>query len=131
MRRIAAVFDTGASSLYAHVANKEELLLLIFDRLCAEVPIPEPDPERWQEQIKLADAYESSLYREHGSSEVDMTAYWAVASEQLAAYHEDLPADRFPHLRKHARALIGGSGTERFEFGLDMPIDGSVKYVGK
>lgn len=35
MRRVAAVFDTGASSLYAHVANKEELLQLMFDRSAA------------------------------------------------------------------------------------------------
>jgi AcrR family transcriptional regulator len=52
MRRLAAVFDTGASSLYAHVANKEELLHLMFDRICGEVEILDPDPEHWQEQIK-------------------------------------------------------------------------------
>ncbi|MEU4215719.1 TetR/AcrR family transcriptional regulator [Actinoplanes sp. NPDC026623] len=52
MRRIAAVFDTGASSLYAHVANKDELLQLMFDRICGDVDVPEPEPDRWQEQIK-------------------------------------------------------------------------------
>ena len=52
MRRLAGVFHTGASSLYAHVANKEELLHLMFDRICGEVEVLAPDPEHWQEQIK-------------------------------------------------------------------------------
>ena len=52
MRRIAAVFNTSASSLYSHVASKEELLQLMFDQICADVQVPEPEPARWQEQIK-------------------------------------------------------------------------------
>jgi AcrR family transcriptional regulator len=52
MRRVAQELDTGAASLYAHVANKEELLELLLDRIQADVTRPEPDPARWQEQIK-------------------------------------------------------------------------------
>ncbi|MDX2708746.1 TetR/AcrR family transcriptional regulator C-terminal domain-containing protein [Streptomyces sp. PA03-6a] len=52
MRRVAQELDTGAASLYAHVANKEELLELLLDRIQADVTRPEPDPQRWQEQIK-------------------------------------------------------------------------------
>jgi AcrR family transcriptional regulator len=52
MRRVAQDLDTGASSLYAHVANKEELLELMVDKVTGEVPVPEPEPERWQEQVK-------------------------------------------------------------------------------
>jgi len=52
MRRIAAEFDTGPSSLYAHVANKDELLQLMFDEMCGTIAVPEPDPARWQEQVK-------------------------------------------------------------------------------
>ncbi|MEU4098148.1 TetR/AcrR family transcriptional regulator [Streptomyces sp. NPDC026673] len=52
MRRVAQELDTGAASLYAHVANKEELLELLLDRIQADVTRPEPDPRRWQEQIK-------------------------------------------------------------------------------
>lgn len=64
MRRLAAVFDTGASSLYAHVANKDELLQLMFDRICGDVPVPEPDPARWAEQIKeLARAGHAQMTR--------------------------------------------------------------------
>jgi hypothetical protein len=148
----------------------------MFDRMCGDVPIPEPDPEHWQEQIKqlardryaamvahgdlaraalatipsgpnamrvsnamlgimlsgglppqvaswaldriflyiVADAYESSLYRARiGASEQDIAAYFDVFTEQLAAYYEALPADRYPHLRKHARDLVSGDGMQR------------------
>lgn len=52
MRRVAQVLDTGAASLYAHVGNKEELHELMLDRLLGTIPLPEPDPSRWQEQLR-------------------------------------------------------------------------------
>jgi AcrR family transcriptional regulator len=52
MRRVATELGTGAASLYAHVAHKEELLELVLDEVVAEIPLPEPDPGRWQEQIR-------------------------------------------------------------------------------
>ncbi|MBO3752366.1 TetR/AcrR family transcriptional regulator C-terminal domain-containing protein [Streptosporangiaceae bacterium NEAU-GS5] len=66
MRRIAQELGTGPASLYAHVANKEELLELIFDQVSGEIDIPEPDPARWAEQLREACR---SIYRvltEHG-----------------------------------------------------------------
>jgi len=52
MRRVAEELKTGAASLYAHVANKEELLELIRERVLGEVRLPEPDPARWREQLR-------------------------------------------------------------------------------
>jgi AcrR family transcriptional regulator len=52
MRRVAQELGTGPASLYAHVSNKDELLELMLDRIAAQVRLPEPDPGRWQEQIK-------------------------------------------------------------------------------
>ena len=51
MRKVAQELDTGAASLYAHVANKRELDSLMVDRVARDLEIPEPDPDRWQEQI--------------------------------------------------------------------------------
>lgn len=51
MRRIATELDTGPASLYAHVANKDELLEILFDAVAGEIPLPEPDPARWREQV--------------------------------------------------------------------------------
>lgn len=52
MRRVAKELDTGAASLYWHVGSKDGLLDLIFDRIIGEHEVPDPDPERWQEQLK-------------------------------------------------------------------------------
>ncbi|MGD9989232.1 TetR/AcrR family transcriptional regulator [Pseudonocardia sp.] len=51
MRRVATELGTGAASLYAHVANKDELLALVFDEVAGEIVLPEPDPRRWREQV--------------------------------------------------------------------------------
>jgi AcrR family transcriptional regulator len=51
MRRVAQELGTGPASLYAHVANLRDLEDLVFDRVAAELSVPEPDPERWQEQL--------------------------------------------------------------------------------
>lgn len=54
MRRVAADLGTGAASLYAHVANKDELMKLAIDRVFADVTFPAPDPENWVEQLREA-----------------------------------------------------------------------------
>ncbi|MET8288424.1 TetR/AcrR family transcriptional regulator [Streptomyces sp. NPDC048448] len=51
MRRVAAALETGPSSLYAHVVNKEDLDELLIGRLCAGIDLPEPDPAAWRQQI--------------------------------------------------------------------------------
>jgi AcrR family transcriptional regulator len=51
MRRLATELETGPSSLYAHVVNKEDLDELLIGRLCAEIELPEPDPAAWREQV--------------------------------------------------------------------------------
>jgi AcrR family transcriptional regulator len=51
MRSVAQDLGTGPASLYWHVANKEELLDLVYDRIIGEVEIPKV-ASPWQEQIK-------------------------------------------------------------------------------
>jgi AcrR family transcriptional regulator len=62
MRTIARALDTGPASLYAHVANREQLDQFVVSRIAGAIEIPEPDPARWDEQVKellvsLLDAY--------------------------------------------------------------------------
>jgi len=52
IRRVAAVLNTGPSSLYAHIVNKDDLDDLIIGRLYAEIVLPEPDPASWREQLR-------------------------------------------------------------------------------
>jgi AcrR family transcriptional regulator len=52
MRRVAEKLDTGAASLYWHVGSKDGLLDLVMDEVIGEHEIPDPEPDRWQEQLK-------------------------------------------------------------------------------
>ena len=52
MRRVGEELGTGAASIYWHVRNKDELLQLVFERVTQEAELPEPDPSRWQEQLR-------------------------------------------------------------------------------
>jgi AcrR family transcriptional regulator len=51
MRRVADHFHTGPASLYAHVDSREDLLMLAFDAVAAQVHRPKVDPARWREQL--------------------------------------------------------------------------------
>jgi AcrR family transcriptional regulator len=50
MRRVATALETGPSSLYAHVVNKEDLDELLIGRLCAGINLPEADSVTWRRQ---------------------------------------------------------------------------------
>ena len=52
MRRLAEELGTGAASLYWHVGSKDGLLDLVLDEIIGENQVPEPDPSRWQDQLK-------------------------------------------------------------------------------
>jgi AcrR family transcriptional regulator len=185
MRAIAKALDTGPASLYAHVASKGQLDQLVVNRICAGIEVPEPDPERWEEQIKELLRSTLAAYRRHpGSARAamgmipteegalvtaegmmaiclaggvpDQLAAWfgdlvalyvgAIAVEesiwaeraaagevadseeevveQVRAYFDSLPGDRFPILSSMAGVMTAGSGDDRFEFGLDVLVAG-------
>lgn len=52
MRQVAAELGVVVSALYAHVRDKDELLELMYTRAFAGLHVPDPDPERWTEQVK-------------------------------------------------------------------------------
>jgi AcrR family transcriptional regulator len=53
MRRVADALGTGPASLYAHVADKDEMVDLVYDQIIREVELPAViDPANWQEQLK-------------------------------------------------------------------------------
>ncbi|MFQ6398155.1 TetR/AcrR family transcriptional regulator C-terminal domain-containing protein [Nocardia sp. KC 131] len=51
MRKLGAKLDAGATSLYWHVANKDELLELVLDEIWGMVDTPEPDEASWREVV--------------------------------------------------------------------------------
>jgi len=50
MRRLGTALNAGATSLYRHVANRDELIELVVDEVYGEITVPDgDDPEKWRE----------------------------------------------------------------------------------
>jgi AcrR family transcriptional regulator len=52
MRRVAQELGTGAASLYAYFANKDELLEQLLDRVIGDIPLPSAAAPDWTAEIK-------------------------------------------------------------------------------
>lgn len=91
MRRVADRLGTGAASLYAHVTGKDELLELVFDELVGQLPLPEPDPDMWREQVRQMARDLRAILIAHrdaalaGLGRIPTTPKALVAAETLAA----------------------------------------------
>jgi AcrR family transcriptional regulator len=55
---------------------------------------------------------------------------WVVDRHELQRRLTDLPADSFPHTTRHAAELTAGGGHDRFDFTLDLMIDGTAHRSG-
>jgi AcrR family transcriptional regulator len=62
MRRLGARLDSGATSIYWYVANKDELLDLAMDEVLAEVPIPEPTGDWRRDLDALIRGFRSMMF---------------------------------------------------------------------
>ncbi|MEV0616370.1 TetR/AcrR family transcriptional regulator [Nonomuraea sp. NPDC050404] len=52
MRRLGAVLNAGATSMYTHVANKDELIELVVDEVYGEVEVPSAaEAGGWREAV--------------------------------------------------------------------------------
>ncbi|MEU9025089.1 TetR/AcrR family transcriptional regulator [Actinomadura sp. NPDC048394] len=186
IRAITGELGTSPSSLYAHVVNKADIDDLIIGRLSSELVLPEPDPDRWRDQIlqvyaQIRDQYlrypgisraalatvptnletlrvseailaillaggvepqtaawaldALSLYVAAYTLEIslvqarktDQDQEWVLSGDELLHRLGTLPADRFPHTRRHAAELTSGSGHRRFEFTLNLMLDGLAR----
>ena len=64
-RRVAEDLGTGSASLYAHVTSRDELLELMVDRIAGEIEVPEPDPARWQDQLRAFGQHAQQVWTAH------------------------------------------------------------------
>lgn len=65
MRRVAAELGVATMSLYRHVADKDDLLTQMMDRVFAESPLPEEPPEGWRERLELTAGMLWAMFRRH------------------------------------------------------------------
>lgn len=186
VRRIGEELETGSASLYTHISGKEELFELVLDAAAAEVAVPDPEPERWIEQVRevawqiyrvltahndvarvalgviptgpnmlriaeglldimvsggvpvqtaawtidrlllyiASDAYQSALFLTHRKPGQSIQEYAVQFLGDIREFYASLPADRFPHTSANAETLTTGGGDVRFEWGLDLMLEG-------
>jgi AcrR family transcriptional regulator len=67
-----------------------------------------------------ASAFEDSLYAHRGLTPEELARYF----EDVHAFYQRLPADRFPVLASIAEPMTGPDGDERFAFGVDALLSG-------
>jgi AcrR family transcriptional regulator len=76
MRKVAALLDTGPSSLYAHVKNLEDLQGLVLDEMSTTIDVApasaEPDPV--SAIVTLMQAYAAALRQHPGTAAVALSA---------------------------------------------------------
>jgi AcrR family transcriptional regulator len=65
-------------------------------------------------------ALEQSMVRQRSKQQ---DADWVVSHEELERRYTALPAEKFPHTRRHAADLISGSGHDRFVFTVGLIMD--------
>src|SRR5690349_21642706 len=53
MRRLGTRLGAGATSLYWHVANKDDLLELVVDEVLGEIYVPEPGDTHWRMALSV------------------------------------------------------------------------------
>lgn len=75
-------------------------------------------------------AYETSVYAEKGADKSQAEAE-AALHEELNATFAQLSPERYPNIFALGPALVEGSGEERFEFGLDVLLDGLIAQSRK
>ena len=65
MRRLATELDVAVMSLYRYVSSKDDLVLLMADRVMSEVVLPDPLPEGWRPQVETVARVQWELMKKH------------------------------------------------------------------
>lgn len=94
MRKLAARLEAGATSIYWHVANRDELIELIIDEVYGELEVPDPDDTAdWRPTVRrIAHDMRSGILRHP----------WMVSVlDHLAAVHMG------PNATRLSERLIG------------------------
>ncbi|MFJ9742622.1 TetR/AcrR family transcriptional regulator [Streptomyces sp. NPDC101166] len=92
MRKLGARLNAGATSLYRHVATKDELMELAVDAVAAEIHVPSAGPD-WRAAVTgAASSFRATALRHPWLSSVLGQAGLAYLGPNLMAYSERLAA---------------------------------------
>ncbi|MGY5123820.1 GntR family transcriptional regulator [Streptomyces nigrescens] len=65
MRRVAAEFGVSSMALYRHVANKDQLVVLMADAAFRDIELPDPAPDGWRARMEAGARLQWELYQRH------------------------------------------------------------------
>ncbi|MET9622983.1 TetR/AcrR family transcriptional regulator C-terminal domain-containing protein [Streptomyces sp. NPDC006464] len=93
MRKLGARLNAGATSLYRHVATKDELMELAVDEVAAEITVPPAGGPDWRAAAtEAAASFRATALRHPWLSSVLGQAGLAYLGPNLMAYSERLAA---------------------------------------
>ncbi|MFI0810272.1 TetR/AcrR family transcriptional regulator [Streptomyces echinatus] len=93
MRKLGARLNAGATSLYRHVATKDELMELAVDEVAAEVRVPDgPDPDWRAAATEAAQSFRATVLRHPWMSSVMGQAGLVYLGPNLMSFSERLAA---------------------------------------
>ncbi|WP_035846531.1 TetR/AcrR family transcriptional regulator C-terminal domain-containing protein [Kitasatospora azatica] len=93
MRKLGARLNAGATSLYRHVATKDELMELVVDEVVAEIVVPAPGTPDWRAAVtEAAQSFRATALRHPWLSSVLGQAGLAYLGPNLMAFSERLAA---------------------------------------
>ena len=93
MRKLGARLHAGATSLYRHVATKDELMELAVDEVAGEIRVPDAGGPDWRAAVtEAADAFRTTSLRHPWLSSVLGQAGLAYLGPNLMAFSERLAA---------------------------------------
>ncbi|MEV5310705.1 TetR/AcrR family transcriptional regulator C-terminal domain-containing protein [Streptomyces sp. NPDC052610] len=93
MRKLAARLNAGATSLYRHVATKDELMELAVDEVAAEIHVPPAGGADWRAAVtEAATSFRATSLRHPWLSSVLGQAGLAYLGPNLMSFSERLAA---------------------------------------
>ncbi|WP_217242973.1 TetR/AcrR family transcriptional regulator C-terminal domain-containing protein [Streptomyces sp. AC555_RSS877] len=93
MRKLGARLNAGATSLYRHVATKDELMELAVDEVAAEIHVPAADGSDWRAAVsEAAGSFRTTALRHPWLSSVLGQAGLAYLGPNLMSFSERLAA---------------------------------------
>ncbi|MDI2131940.1 TetR/AcrR family transcriptional regulator [Yinghuangia seranimata] len=93
MRKLGARLNAGATSLYRHVATKDELMELAVDEVCGEIALPAPGGPDWRADVAdAARSFRATALRHPWVAGVLGQAGLAYLGPNLMAFSNNLAA---------------------------------------
>jgi AcrR family transcriptional regulator len=136
LRSLLAAMEAHPGIANVAVANPPigEATLLVAENLLALLLAGgvRPQDAAWScdilPLITTASAVETAAYQERG---LDTTAHETQIVDQLTDVFSTLSAARFPNITTHIAELTSGDGAQRFDFAVDVILDGLMARAAR